>query len=47
MKLLANENIPLGMVLRLPDLGHDTLAIGQTCPGASDAVVLELARRAQ
>ena len=47
MKLLANENIPLGMVLRLRELGHDVLAVGQTCPGVTDKVVLDLARREQ
>lgn len=47
MKLLANENIPLGMVHRLREMGHDVLAIVQTCPGVTDAVVLDLARREQ
>lgn len=47
MKLLTNENIPLGMALRLREMGHDVLAISQTCPGVTDAVVLELARREQ
>ena len=44
MKLLANENIPMGMVRRLRDMGHDVLAILETCPGATDVVVLERAR---
>lgn len=44
MKVLANENIPLGMVRRLRELGHDVLAIGETSPGATDAVVLDRAR---
>ncbi len=44
MKLLANENIPMGMVRRLRDMGHDVLAILETSPGATDVVVLERAR---
>ena len=47
MKPLANENIPLGMVHRLREMGHDVLAIVQSCPGVTDAVVLDLARREQ
>lgn len=45
MKLLANENIPLGMVRRLREMGHDVLAISEASPGVTDAVVLERARR--
>lgn len=37
MKLLANENIPMGMVRRLRDMGHDVLAIVEATPGASNA----------
>ena len=44
MKLLANENIPLGMVRGLRAVGHDVLAIVETCPGVTDTVVLDLAR---
>jgi predicted nuclease of predicted toxin-antitoxin system len=44
MKLLANENIPMCMVRRLRDMGHDVLAILETSPGATDVVVLERAR---
>ena len=47
MKLLANENIPLGMVHRLREMGHDVLAIVQSYPGVSDAVVLDLAKGEQ
>lgn len=47
MKLLANENIPMGMVRRLREMGHDVLAVGETSPGIADAVVLELACRQQ
>ena len=47
MKLLANENIPMGMVRRLRDMGHDVLAVGETSPGIADAVVLDLACRQQ
>ena len=47
MKLLANENIPMGMVRHLRDLGHDVLAILETSPGVTDAVVLDLARGEQ
>ena len=47
MKLLANENVPMGMVRRLRDMGHDVLAIVETSPGITDAAVLELARREQ
>ena len=47
MKPLANENIPLGMVHRLREMGHDVLAIVQSCPGVTDAVVLDPARREQ
>lgn len=45
MKLLANENIPLGMVRRLREMGHDVLAISEASPGVTDAVVLDRARR--
>lgn len=44
MKLLANENIPFGMVRCLRAVGHDVLAIVETCPGVTDIVVLDLAR---
>ncbi|MBK6294838.1 MAG: DUF5615 family PIN-like protein [Rhodoferax sp.] len=47
MKLLANENIPMGMVRRLREMGHDVLAVGETSPGIADAVVLYLACRQQ
>jgi len=47
MKLLANENIPIGTVRQLRELGHDVLAISQTCPGVTDDVVLGLAHREQ
>lgn len=47
MKLLANENVPMGMVRRLRDMGHDVLAILETSPGMTDTVVLELARSEQ
>ena len=47
MNLLANENIPMGMVRGLRDMGHDVLAIVETTPGVTDMVVLELARREQ
>ena len=47
MKLLANENIPMGMVHGLRKMGHDVLAILETSPGVSDVVVLDLARREQ
>lgn len=44
MKLLANENIPRGMVRRLREMGHDVLAIGEDSPGVTDAVVMDRAR---
>ena len=47
MKLLANENIPMGMVRRLREMGHDVLAIVENSPGIADAMVLDLACRQQ
>jgi Domain of unknown function (DUF5615) len=41
MKLLANENIPRGMVRRLREMGHDVLAISESSPGVTDAVVMD------
>ena len=47
MKLLANENVPMGMVRQLRDMGHDVLAILEASPGVTDVVVLERARSEQ
>ncbi|MFW5967673.1 MAG: DUF5615 family PIN-like protein [Persicimonas sp.] len=43
MKLLANENVPLGSVQELRDADHDVVSIAETSPGISDPEVLELA----
>lgn len=47
MKLLANENIPLGMVHRLRILGHDVLSITETSRGITDTEVLAIAHSQQ
>lgn len=47
MRLLANENIPLKMVLRLREAGHDVKGISETNPGITNTVVLGLAQREQ
>ena len=47
MKLLANENIPLGTVQRLRALGYDVLAITELAAGSTDLVVLSLAHEQQ
>jgi predicted nuclease of predicted toxin-antitoxin system len=45
MKILANENIPLGLVRLLREVGHDVVSISECSPGISDTDVLNIARR--
>jgi len=45
MRFLADENMPGPAVAALRARGHDVLWIRDSKPGASDAVVLELAQR--
>jgi predicted nuclease of predicted toxin-antitoxin system len=45
MRFLADENMPGPAVAALRASGHDVLWIRESTPGASDAVVLELAQR--
>ncbi|MCM2357796.1 MAG: DUF5615 family PIN-like protein [Geobacteraceae bacterium] len=45
--ILANENFPLRSVSVLRRAGHDVLSITETCLGAKDASVLELASTQQ
>jgi predicted nuclease of predicted toxin-antitoxin system len=42
MNLLADENFPRPAVLALREAGFDVLWIGESQPGASDEVVLEM-----
>lgn len=45
MKILANENVPLTVVTALRRAGHDVAWVQEEDRGASDAHVLERARR--
>jgi predicted nuclease of predicted toxin-antitoxin system len=45
MRFLADENMPGPAVAALRASGHDVLWIRESTPGASDAVVLDLAQR--
>jgi predicted nuclease of predicted toxin-antitoxin system len=45
MRFLADENMPGPVVAALRAQNHDVLWIKESRPGASDAVVLELAQR--
>ncbi len=45
MRLLANENVPLGSVQLLRAAGHDVVAIIENTPGATDTEVLAQAAR--
>jgi predicted nuclease of predicted toxin-antitoxin system len=47
MRLLANENIPLGTVRRLRQADHNVLSITETSPGISDTKVLSIAHAEQ
>lgn len=47
MKLLANENIPLGTVYRLRAFGHDVLSITEASRGITDTEVLAIAHSQQ
>ena len=42
MKLLADENVPLGTVTALRRSGEDVLAVAEVSPGAADEDVLRL-----
>ena len=44
MKLLADENVPLGTVVALRHSGEDVLAVAEISPGAVDEDVLQLGR---
>lgn len=44
MKLLADENVPLGTVTVLRRSGADVLAVAEVAPGATDEDVLRLGR---
>ncbi|MBF0158945.1 MAG: DUF5615 family PIN-like protein [Magnetococcales bacterium] len=44
MKLLANENIPLGTVRHLRTLGYNVWAISESMAGSTDDAVLAFAR---
>lgn len=41
--MLANENFPAASIRLLREHGVDVLAIGESCPGARDPQVLDLA----
>ena len=43
MRILADENIPMGMIAALRDKGHEVVAIGEVRPQSSDEVVLQMA----
>jgi predicted nuclease of predicted toxin-antitoxin system len=45
MKIIADENIPVGSVERLRELGHDVLSISTESPGIDDDEVLRLANQ--
>jgi predicted nuclease of predicted toxin-antitoxin system len=45
MRLLANENIPLGAVVALRIYGHDVLWIREISPGITDVEVMALGHR--
>jgi predicted nuclease of predicted toxin-antitoxin system len=45
VRFLADECLDNRLLVRLRHAGHDVLAARGACPGASDQVVLELARR--
>lgn len=45
MKLLADENVPLGTVTALRRSGEDILAVAEVSPGAADEDVLRLGRK--
>jgi len=47
MRILADENIPHAAVVRLRADGHDVLWVRESCPGVSDAAVVELAASEQ
>ena len=44
MKLLTDENVPLGTVTALRRSGEDILAVAEVLPGAADEDVLRLGR---
>lgn len=43
MRVLADENIPAGMIAALRDAGHEVIAISETSPQSPDGDVLALA----
>jgi len=45
MKLLANENFPLGSILYLRNSGYDILSIGSDYSGIKDLEVIKLAQK--
>ncbi len=47
MRILADENIPHAAVVRLRADGYDVLWVRESCPGVSDAAVVELAASEQ
>lgn len=47
MRILADENIPRAAVVRLRADGHDVLWVRESCPGISDAAVVEVAATEQ
>jgi predicted nuclease of predicted toxin-antitoxin system len=47
MRLLANENVPLGTVRLLRQAGHEVVSMSEEAPGLDDAAVLAQARGAR
>lgn len=44
MRLLADENTPLASIRILENAGHDVARVSERCPGASDEIVVHVAR---
>ena len=47
MKIVADESVDWPIVERLRRDGHEVIAILETCPGAPDARVLEIANASE